>query len=111
LKVDTIELTLLTTHGRAVTESKKKLRAALRFKRDLLILADPSFDVTDICSFVNAQGFDGDVIVLEDLGYETEKVSYGRVVSPPKRQSRLFCILLRNLVKRRPRRKREASLS
>jgi cobalt-precorrin-7 (C5)-methyltransferase len=101
LKVDATELAVVTTHGRAVSESKKKLRAVLRLKRDFMILADPSLDVGDICSYVNGLGYDGDAVVLEDLGYETEKVSYGRIVSPPERQSRLFCVLIRNLTKKK----------
>jgi cobalt-precorrin-7 (C5)-methyltransferase len=100
LKVDATAIAVVTIHGRAVTESKKKLREVLRFKKDLLILADPSLDVGDICSYVGSLGYDGEAIVLEDLGYETEKISRGRVASPPARQSRLFCVLIRNLAKK-----------
>ncbi len=100
LKVDAIDLIAITIHGREPSESKKKLREVLRFKRDLLILADPSFDVSDICCYLDVLGYDGEVIILEDLGYETEKVSFGRIVSPPERQSSLFCLIIRNLAKK-----------
>jgi cobalt-precorrin-7 (C5)-methyltransferase len=100
LKVDATAIVAVTVHGRAIDESKKKLREALGLKRDLFILADPSFDVVDICEHVDRLGYDGEVIVLEDLGYETEKVSYGRVDNPPARQSSLFCIFIRHLAKK-----------
>jgi cobalt-precorrin-7 (C5)-methyltransferase len=101
LRVDATELAVLTLHGRAASESKKKLRAVLRLKKDLLILSDPSLDVDGICSLVGNLGYDGEAIALEDLGYETEKVSYGRIASPPKQQSGLFCVLLRDLAKKK----------
>lgn len=101
LKMDATAIAVVTVHGRAVSESKKKLREVLRFKRDLLILADPSLGVSDICSYIAALGYDGEAIVLEDLGYETEQVSYGLIASPPAPQSRLFCVLVRNLAKKR----------
>jgi cobalt-precorrin-7 (C5)-methyltransferase len=100
LKVDATAVAAVTIHGREVRESKKKLRKVLGFKRDLFILADPSFDVIDICGYVDRLGYDGEVIVLEDLGYETERVSYGQVASPPARQSRLFCVFIRDLAKK-----------
>lgn len=100
LKVDATDLTVITIHGRALGESKEKLHRILRFKQDLFILTDPSFDVSDICGYLDVLGYDGEVILLEDLGYETEKVSFGRVVSPPERQSSLFCLIIRNLAKK-----------
>jgi len=100
LKVDATDLMVITIHGRAQRESKEKLHRILRFKQDLFVLTDPSFDVSDICGYLDVLGYDGEVIVLEDLGYETEKVSFGRVVSPPERQSSLFCLIIRNLLKK-----------
>jgi len=100
LKVDVTDLMVITIHGRAQSESKERLHGILRFKRDLFILTDPSFDVRDICTYIDGLGYDGEVIVFEDLGYETEKVSFGRVVSPPERQSNLFCLIIRNLAKK-----------
>lgn len=101
LKVDATDLIAITTHGREPSESKNKLREVLRLKRDLFILADPSLDVGDICSHLDDLGYDGEAIVLEDLGYEIEKVSYGRIASPPERQSSLFCMVIRNLAKKK----------
>jgi cobalt-precorrin-7 (C5)-methyltransferase len=101
LKVDATDLIAITIHGRAQRESKEKLHRILRFKEDLFILTDPSFDVSDICGYLDVLGYDGEVIVLEDLGYETETVSFGRVVSPPERQSDLFCMVIRNLAKKK----------
>jgi len=100
LKVDTTALNVISIHGRQQRESKQKLHRSLRLKQDLFILTDPGFDVSHICSHLDVLGYDGEVIVLEDLGYATEKVSFGRVASPPERQSTLFCLIVRNLTKK-----------
>jgi cobalt-precorrin-7 (C5)-methyltransferase len=100
LKVEATDLIVITIHGLVQSESKEKLQRILLFKQDLFILTDPTFDVRDVCAYLNVLEYDGEVILFEDLGYETEKISFGRVVSPPARQSKLFCLIIRNLAKK-----------
>ena len=101
LKIDATGIVAVATHGKEPTQSKKMLEEAALLNRDLFVLADPNFDLADICAYWDGLGYDGEIVVLEDLGYETEKVSRGRITSPPKRESPLFCAVVRNLAQRK----------
>jgi cobalt-precorrin-7 (C5)-methyltransferase len=101
LKVDATNIVAVSTHGKEPTQSKKILEEVALLHKDLFVLADPNFDLVDICAYWANLGYDGEVVVLEDLGYETEKVSYGRIASPPKLESPLFCAVVRNLARKK----------
>lgn len=101
LKVDATDIVAVTTHGKEPSQSKKMLQEVALLNRDLFVLADPNFDLVDICAYWDSLGYDGEVVVLEDLGYETEKVSHGRITSPPKRESPLFCAIVQNLAQKK----------
>ena len=101
LKVDATDIVAITTHGKESTKAKKMLQEAALLNRDLFVLADPNFDLVDICAYWSSLGYDGEVVVLEDLGYKTEKVSHGRITSPPKSGSSLSCAVVRNLAQKK----------
>lgn len=93
-KVDIADIIVITTHGRNLSESKRKLKRAFAFGRKLFILPDPDFDLTEICAFLDASGYKGDVVLFEDLGYEKERITFGNIQLPPRRASNLFCALI-----------------
>ena len=93
-KVDIADVLVVTTHGRNLSESKDKLKCTFTFGRKLFILPDPDFGLDEICAFLDACGYKGDVVLFEDLGYKSERITYGSIQSPPNRVSDLFCILI-----------------
>ena len=93
-KVDIVDLLVVTTHGRNLSESKDKLKSIFTFGRKLFVLPDPGFDLSEICTFLDTCGYKGDVALFEDLGYENERITYGSLQSPPDRASDLFCVLI-----------------
>ncbi len=98
--IDIADIIVLSTHGKDANHAEKAIESALCFERAIFIVADPRFDLSDICTYLTKKGYDGDIALLEDLGYETERAAYGTISCPPTRQSSLFCALLRNVHKR-----------
>jgi len=101
LRIDATDIVVVTTHGREPAQAKQVLKEATHLNRDLFVLADSNFDLVDICAYWDRLGCDGEVILLEDLGYETEKVSCGRIANPPKPESPLFCAVIRDLARKK----------
>jgi len=101
LRIDATDIVVVTTHGREPAQAKQVLKEATHLNRDLFVLADSNFDLVDVCAYWDRLGCDGEVILLEDLGYETEKVSCGRIANPPKPESPLFCAVIRGLARKK----------
>ncbi|MGZ4894724.1 MAG: cobalt-precorrin-7 (C(5))-methyltransferase [Halobacteriota archaeon] len=99
--IDIADVTIIQTHGKGSEHAKKVLETGLRAKKVIFVIADSSFDVDDICAHLAAEGYDGDVALLEDLGYKTERIARGTVSYPPVRRSLLFCLLIRDVRERR----------
>jgi cobalt-precorrin-7 (C5)-methyltransferase len=93
-KVDIADTLVVTTHGRNPTESQNELKRVSTLGRMLFVLSDPSFDLGKICTFLDACGYKGDVVLFEDLGYERERITVGSIQTPPERTSALFCALI-----------------
>ncbi len=99
--IDIADVTIIQTHGKDTDHAKKALETGVRAKKVIFVIADSSFDVDDICAHLIGGGYDGDVTLLEDLGYKTERIARGTVSYPPTRRSPLFCILIRNMYERK----------
>jgi len=99
--IDIADVIIIETHGKDADQAKKVLETGLRAKNVIFVVADSSFDLDDICDHFAGAGYDGDVILLEDLGYKTERIARGTVSYPPARRSPLFCILLRDIHERK----------
>lgn len=100
-KVDIADTLVVTTHGRDPTESQNELKSVFTLGRMLFVLADPSFDLGKICTFLDACGYEGDVVLFEDLGYERERITVGSIQTPPERMSDLFCVFINPAISRR----------
>ncbi len=98
--IDIRDVITVDAHGKDVDLAQKSLEDALCFERAIFILTDSRFDVGNICALLTKKGYDGDVALLEDLGYKEERITRGRLSSPPVRQSSLFCVLLRGIRKK-----------
>ncbi len=97
--IDIADVIVISTHGKDADHAKQVLESALCFERAMFIVADSHFDVGDICAYLTKIGYQGDVALLEDLGYRTERITRGTISRPPVRQSSLFCALISNIHK------------
>ncbi len=95
--IDISDVVAINTHGKDADQAEKTLENALCFKRAIFVVADSRFDVGDICAHLTEKGCDGDVVLLEDLGYKTERIVHGKISCPPARRSPLFCALISNI--------------
>ena len=93
-KVDIADIVVVTTHGRNPAESKDELKRLSTLGRMLFVLPDPSFDLGKICTFLDACGYKGAVVLFENLGYERERITVGSIQTPPERISDLFCVFI-----------------
>jgi cobalt-precorrin-7 (C5)-methyltransferase len=100
-KIDIADTVVVTTHGRNPSESKDELKRLITLGRMLFVLPDPCFDLGKICTFLNACGYTGDVVLFEDLGYEKERITVGSLQTPPERMSDLFCVFINPTILRR----------
>ncbi len=98
--IDIADVIAIHTHGKDADQAKETLENALCFERVIFVVADPRFGVGDMCVYLMNKGYDGDIALLEDLGYETERIAHGTISYPPVRRSSLFCALISNLHKK-----------
>jgi len=75
---------------KAVGEAVKELKRG----KNVFVLADPKLNVGQLAADLAAKGIDCRLAVLEDLGYENERVQVGSVKEPPTPASPLFCLVL-----------------
>ncbi|HYA33946.1 MAG TPA: cobalt-precorrin-7 (C(5))-methyltransferase [Candidatus Bathyarchaeia archaeon] len=101
LNLEAAYVVVVTTHGEQPTRAKEMLLEGIHLGRALFVLADPKFDLADICAYLDTLGYEGEVVILEDLAYKTERISYGRIAAPPRRQSPLFCAVINHLKQKR----------
>ncbi len=93
-RVDIADTVVVTTHGRNPTKSQNELRRVSTLGRMLFVLPDPSYDLSQMCTFLDARGYEGNVVLFEDLGYEKERITTGTIKTPPERTSGLFCAFI-----------------
>ncbi len=102
-EIDMSDVISVDAHGRDAERAKENLETILCVNRTIFVVAESRFDLKDVCAHLAKKGFDGDVAVLEDLGYPNERIAHGTIASPPVRRSSLFSVLLRNIHKKEER--------
>lgn len=95
LGIDLTSITAVTTHGRDLEGSKKRILDELGRGRRLFILPDPGrFGSVEISEMLLEAGYELPVVVLENLGYENERIQYGSTRDPPEPDTPLYVVIL-----------------
>ena len=95
LKIDLTSITAITAHGRDLEGSKKRILDEAGRGRYLFILPDPKrFGSIEISKILLEAGYELPVVVLENLGYENEKIRYGSTQNPPEPETMLYVMIL-----------------
>lgn len=97
LKLPWLNVVTLSVHGKDYTEAIQSVIDELKRGKIVFLLADPTFDLPSFTLTLQNNGILCDIAVCEDLGYETERIHIGSVLSPPTVASPLFCLVLGNL--------------
>lgn len=97
LKIPWINIVILSVHGRDYKEAIQAIIEEIKRGKIIFLLADPNFDVPSFALVLKDKGIFCDIAVCEDLGYESERIQVGSVLSPPKATSPLFSLLLGSL--------------
>jgi cobalt-precorrin-7 (C5)-methyltransferase len=77
---------------KAVGEIAKEVKRG----KNVFVLADPKMNVAQLAKELEEKGIECKLAVLEDLGFESEKVTVGTLRNPPVPSSALFCMVLGN---------------
>ncbi len=64
--------------------------------RTVFLLVAPDTDIKELCRTVHNSGYDGKVAILEQLGYEKERISIGTTDAPPDDRSDMFSVMIGN---------------
>lgn len=75
---------------KAVDEIVKEVKRG----KTVFALADPNFDISQLTSKLKEKQVDCKIALLENLGYDNEKVTVGSVDDPPSNESSLFSLVL-----------------
>jgi cobalt-precorrin-7 (C5)-methyltransferase len=96
LKIDLTSLSIITAHGRDIEKSKELIIDEIKSKggKKIFILPDPKFGAPEIGEFLYDAGHDLPMAILENLGYENERILIGKTSNPPTADSNLYVIVV-----------------
>ena len=95
LKIDLTSITPITAHGRDIEESKRIILDEITRKKQLFILPDPKkFGPIEISETLLKAGYERPITVLENLGYENERIIHGTTKNPPEPKTPLYVIVV-----------------
>jgi cobalt-precorrin-7 (C5)-methyltransferase len=79
------------------TKAVDEVAREVKRGKNVFVLADPKLNVSQLAEDLGKKGIDCQIAVLENLGYDNEKVAVGSVKEPPVPESSLFCLVLGKL--------------
>lgn len=66
----------------------------VKLGKNVFVLADPGFNVAELAEKLAVKEIECKIALLENLGYDNERVEVGTVAEPPAPGSPLFCLVL-----------------
>jgi cobalt-precorrin-7 (C5)-methyltransferase len=97
LNLDMENLSVITAHSRDIEDAKKKLRMELGNGKNVFLLPDPSFGVTEITDILRTMDLHRNITVCEQLGYTGERISTGNRDKPPVVKSEFYVVVIHTL--------------
>lgn len=94
LGINEEELRIVNFHGRRVEEAKKNLLAEMKRKGTVFILPDPTYGVDEIAGFLQENGYNSKIALLERLAYPDENIEIGTIEDPPRAKLNLYCLVV-----------------
>jgi cobalt-precorrin-7 (C5)-methyltransferase len=94
LKIDMTDVCIIDGHSKDEYYVKDELNKVLSIKRVAMIVGRPKMDISKI--FNDELCKDLDLILLEDVGYPIEKITYGDKENIPKITSSLAILVVRH---------------
>jgi cobalt-precorrin-7 (C5)-methyltransferase len=87
-------LTIIDLHGKGNAPVSVDITGELHRGKRIFILADPGFNMNDLCTMLEGTGQGIRIALCENLGYPEERITIGTIADPPVPQSRLFVVLV-----------------
>jgi cobalt-precorrin-7 (C5)-methyltransferase len=94
LRLPLAKAVVVDAHGKDEKTARHEIADELARGRIPYVLTGPGFDLDALASFIADKDHECTVIVLENLGYPNESISFGTARRPPSVSSRLFSLVL-----------------
>jgi len=97
LKIDMSNACIIDGHSKNEYYVKDELNKVLSIKRVAIIVGRPKMDILNIFSDDKNKCKDLDLVLLEDVGYPIEKITYGNKDNIPEITSSLAILVVRQI--------------
>lgn len=94
LRLPLVKAVVVDAHGKDERTAMHEIADELARGRIPYVLTGPGFDLDALAKFIGERERECTMIVLENLGYPDEAISFGTVRRPPMPLSRLFSLVL-----------------
>ncbi len=94
LGMDIETLSVVTGHSRDVEAVKKRLITELLGGKNVFLLPDTTFGVTELADFLKSAGIFRKIWIFERLAYPDERMSAGTTGQPPSARSGMYCLII-----------------
>ncbi len=94
LRLDTENLAVITAHSRDIDAVKNLILKELRDGKNVFLLPDKSFGVTELVDFLKSRGLLRKISICERLAYPDERIETGTTEDPPAARSSLYSIVI-----------------
>jgi len=96
LKIDMSKICIIDGHTKDEKYVKDELKKVLSIKRVAIIVGRPKMNVSEILKGEISK--DLEIILLEDVGYPIEKITYGKTDNIPKITSNLAILVVKPMI-------------
>jgi cobalt-precorrin-7 (C5)-methyltransferase len=94
LRLPLTRAVVVDAHGKDQEAARREMLEEVARGRIPFVLTEPGFDLAILADEMKGAEQDCTIIVLENLGYSDEVISFGDALHPPSTSSRLFSIIL-----------------
>jgi cobalt-precorrin-7 (C5)-methyltransferase len=96
LHIPLSRVAVVVAHGRGHEQGMRDTIDEVQRKKIVFLLADPKFDVPELCRRLAALSLPVQVAVLENLAYPDERIVVGDIASPPQPEADLYSLIIGN---------------
>ncbi len=94
LRLPLTKAVVVDAHGKDQDAAIREMLEEVARGRIPFVLTEPGFDLEALAKEMTSAGIDCTIIVLENLGYEDEAISFGKADHLPSVSSKLYSLIL-----------------
>jgi cobalt-precorrin-7 (C5)-methyltransferase len=94
LRLPLTKAVVVDAHGKDQDAARREMLEEVARGRIPFVLTEPGFDLEALAKEMNGAGMDCTIVVLENLGYEDEAISFGNANRLPSVSAKLYSLIL-----------------